>query len=82
MIQTRLSKIEDQGRLMLSERTKTIYVKQTTERKLRQNPMVVITAAKSGRTYRITLDTLCWIDPNWIKQNSKSNGSTVVKKKK
>ncbi len=77
MLQTRLSKIKDQERLILSPKTKTVYIKQTTERKLRQNPMVVITAVKSGRTYRITLDTLCWIDPNWIKPNSKSNGSTV-----
>lgn len=78
MKKTTLLKIKDQGKLILSKKTKTVYTKQTIEGKHRQNKMVVITADQSGYTYRLTAGTQCW---PFIFIVNKSTGSTVAKKR-
>lgn len=85
MIQTKLKKVKDNGKLILSKRTNVVYTRQTTgKRKTKKGwkPAVIITALKSGITFRKCPDTTCWIDPNSIKPNSKSTGSTVARKTK
>jgi hypothetical protein len=80
MIQTTLNKIGDNEKLILSKRTKIIYTRQTSGIELikkRWTNIIIITCDKSGMTYKKRTNTICFIDPNWIKPNSKSNGSTV-----
>ena len=80
MIQTTLNKIKDNGKLILSKKTKIVYTRQTQGIELikkRWTNIIIITAVKSGITFKKKTMTKCFIDPNWIKPNSKSNGSTV-----